>query len=497
MDIRNSIKNIISNPVGFLLHNSGIKQTIAKNTFWLALAEGITRFLKLFLIIYVARILGVTEYGKFTFALAFVTLFAIFSDFGISRITIREFSRGKEKEKEFPFLLSLKILLGIGTLFLILIVSFFITLDPVIRGVIWILGIYTIITSFSSIIYAFFQARQKMEYEAWGLIIQAIIVTGAGFFVLFNFPSVKNLSLSYLFASLITLIFILFLFNFKIYKLKLSFNKKIWQNYLAISWPLALIGVFSAIYNQTDSIMMGYWGQITETGWYNAAYKIMGVTLIPAGLIGASFYPVLSKLFKESKEKLQNAWNYYMDATIFLTIPLVIGGIALAPRIIDFVYDPRYNPSILAFQILIITGGIMILSNPFNTTLVIWNYQRKVFWVVLSGAIVNVVLNLILIPQYSLYGAAFTTLITVFLIFFLSLRLTLKLTSIKPLNWKSFLTFINSLIASIPMYFVIIRPSVYNANVFLSVFLGIITYGIFFFIFKTIIGKLKLCKNSI
>jgi len=139
----------------------------------------------------------------------------------------------------------------------------------------------------------------------------------------------------------------------------------------------------------------------------------------------------------------------------------------------------------------------MILSAPFNTTLVIWNHQIKVFWIVLSGAIVNVVSNLILIPRYSLYGAAFATLIAVLLTFFLSFRITLKLTSIKPLNWKSFLTFISSLVACIPMYFIIIRPSVYNANVFLSVFLGMITYGIFFFILKMIIGKFKLCKNSI
>jgi len=172
MNIKDTIKNVISNPAGFLLHNLGTKQTIVKNTLWLAIAEGITRFLKLFLIIYVARILGATEYGKFTFALAFVSLFAIFSDLGISTITTREIARDQEKEKEFPSLLSLKLVLSIGTLLLICIGSFFITVDPVIRGIIWILGIYIIVSSFASIIYAFFHARQKMEYEAWAKILQ-------------------------------------------------------------------------------------------------------------------------------------------------------------------------------------------------------------------------------------------------------------------------------------------------------------------------------------
>jgi len=260
MDIKDTIKNIILNPSAFFLKNSGIKQTIAKNTFWLAVAEGVTRFLKLFLIIYVARILGATEYGKFTFALAFVSLFAIFSDFGISQITTRELAREKEKEREFPNILSLKFVLSIGTLILICFGSFFITPDPVIRGIIWILGIYIIISGFSEIIYAFLRARQQMEYEAWTKILQAVVVTGVGFFILFNFPSVQNLSLAYLFATSIALISILIFFHFKIYQLKLSFNKNIWRNVLLISWPLALAGIFGTIHSQTDSVMMGYFG---------------------------------------------------------------------------------------------------------------------------------------------------------------------------------------------------------------------------------------------
>ena len=487
MNIKSTIRNIISNPGAFFLKNSGVKQTIAKNTFWLAVAEGITRFLKLFLIIYVARILGATEYGKFTFALAFVSLFVIFSDLGVSSIVTRELAREKEKEKEFPVVLSLKLVLGIGTLFLICLGSFFITIDPVIRGIIWILGIYSIVSGFSGVIWAFFRARQKMEYEAWAKILQALVVTGAGFFVILNFPSVKNLSFTYLFAALVALIFVLFFFHFKIYHLRLDFDKTIWKKVLAMSWPLALAGLFGAIYSQTDSVMMGYWGQITQTGWYNAAYKIMGVTLIPAGLIGASFYPVLSKFFKESKEKLQNAWNYYMKAMIFLAMPLITGGIVLAPKIIDFVYDPRYNPSILAFQILMITGGIVILTNPFSQALIISNQQKRLFWITLSGAIVNVGLNFILIPKYSLYGAAFTTLVTVFLIFFLLFRFTSKFTRIQPINLRLISTFFIALVSSFIMYLVISFPNIYNLYIVFIILIGALVYFSAFFILKNML----------
>ncbi|MDP2855924.1 MAG: flippase [bacterium] len=469
--------------------NLSPKQTVLKNSFWLAVAEGVSRLLKLILIIYVARVLGATEYGKFNFALAFVALFAIFADLGLSSITTRELSRDKEREKEFSSLFSLKIILSLGTLILILIGSFFISPDSLLRKVIWILALYTLISSFSEIVYAFFRARQKMEYEALTKILQAVLVTVVGFFVILNFPSIQNLSFSYLLASVAALIFILFFFHFKVYPLSLSWDKTIWKNFLAMSWPLALAGIFGTIYSQTDSVMMGYWGQITQTGWYNAAYKIIGVTLIPAGLISTSFFPAFSLAFKESKERLQKIWDYFMNVMVILAVPLVVGGFILAPRIIDVVYDPNYFPAIFAFQILILMAGISFLANPFGQILIVANQQKKLFWVIFYGALLNVILNLILIPKYSLYGAALATVIASALVFFLLSYFTIKLRLFQPFDLKFFSNFFGALLTSLPMYFVITQPRIYHLNVFLSIFIGAGVYLICFLLYKRIVGK--------
>jgi len=486
MRVYNIAKNIFLNPKSFLLDNKTVKQTIFKNTFWLAVAEGISRLLKLILIIYVARILGATEYGKFTFALAFVSLFVIFSDFGLSHITVRELSREKKKEKEFSSIFTLKILLSTGALILMTVGSLFITPDQDIQKVIWILAVYILIYSFSEIIYAFLRARQQMQYEAWAKILQAIVVTGAGFYIILNFPSVQNLSFGYLFASSIVLIFILLFFHFKIYHFSLGWDKTIWRKFLAMSWPIGFVAIFATIYNQIDSVMMGYWGQITQTGWYNAAYRIVNVTIVPAVLISQCFYPVLSIAFKESKEKLQNIWNYQMELMITLAVPLMIGGIALAPGIIDFIYGPSFSPSVLAFQILIIMAGIVFFIYAFSQILIVSNQQKKNFWITFTGAVVNIVLNLILIPKYSLYGAAISTLITMLLIFILYLIATAKFTSVRPLNLKIFLVFLGAIFSSVPMYFAISWPLTYNLNVILTVLIGAGVYLICLFMLNKI-----------
>lgn len=490
---------MLDNVKSFLLDNKTVKQTIFKNSFWLAAEMAISRFSRLILIIYIARILGATEYGKFTFALAFVSLFIIFSNLGLSTITTREFARdeSKEKEKEFYSILSLKILLSLGTLILILIGSFFVASDEVIRRVIWILGVYVLVNNFYSIIYGFFYARQRMEYEALGEVLSSLLVTGFGLFVVFNFPSVVNLSYAYLFATAIVLIFILFIFHLKLFPLKLYWEKEIWKKFLYMSGPLALASLFSTLYNNVDSVMLGYFNKITETGWYNASYGIIHIALLPMGLISGSFFPVFSKFacpdkdmvadkIKEMKGNLQKIWNYYLRIMILLAFPLMVGGIALAPKIIDFIYGQDFLPSTLAFQILIIMVGICFLYRPFYEVLIASNQQKKIFWVIFIGAMINVVLNLILIPKYGLYGAATATVITHFSLFILCFNLTSKYILVKHFDFETIFYLIAAILSSALMYITISRPLIYNLNVFVSVSIGALVYFLVFMALKFI-----------
>jgi len=471
------------------LNNRTTKQTIFKNTFWLTIGTTFNKLLNLLLLIYVARILGVTEYGKFSFAFAFISFFVIFHDFGLPTLIAREYAKNEEEKdrEEFYSILSLKILLSIIAFIIILISSFFITADPQIRNIILILTLFSVFNGFNSIFYAVFQARQKMEYWTWLEALQYLLISGFGIFILFSFPSIENLSYGYLIASFISLIFILIFFNKKIFNLKISWQSLVWRKFLIMSWPLALTGLFGTIYNYIDSIMMGYWGMITETGWYNAAYRIIFVTYIPVGLIAGSFYPVFSKFFKESKEKLQKTWNYNLELMILLSLPIVVGGMILAPRIIYFFYPIDFTPSILVFQILILSTGLIFLYRPFSDIMIIANQQKNVFWITILGAVINILLNLILIPKYKLYGAAFATVITYFIILLISIWLTEKLALIKIFYLRLFLIFILAGLSSFLMYFLIIQPVIYNLNIFISVAVGVLIYFTSFFILKRII----------
>ncbi|MBU4369284.1 flippase [Patescibacteria group bacterium] len=469
-----------------LFVNTGPQQIIFKNTFWLAIAEAIIRLLKLGLIIYVARILGVAGYGKFTFALSFVSLFVVFSDFGLSAITTREFAGSKEKE--FSSIFSLKILLSLGTLILILLGSFFITPEPLIQRVIWVLAIFILSYSFSEILYALLRARQQMQYEAAIKILQAVLLICFAFFVILKFPSVLNLSYAYLFAGVISLVLALVFFHIRVFPLKILWQISIWKKFLFMSWPLGLVSVFGAINFNLTSIILGYFGQLTAAGWYNAAWKIANVCLIPSILISQSFFPALSRSFKESKQNFQSIWNFYTKTTIFLAMPLVIGGITLAPRIISFIYPPEFAPSILVFQILIVMVGLVFISGSFSQALLASNQQIKILWIVGFGAVVNIVLNLILIPKIGLYGGAIAVLSASALSLPLLFKFILRFTSIFPFNRQILLSIIGAAFSSIFMYLVISQSQIYILNIFLTILIGAGVYFLFLFGYRKLIN---------
>ncbi len=464
----------------FFLENVSIRQTIFKNTFWLVFAEITSRILGLALIIYVARILGAIEYGKFMFAFSFVSVVVLFSDLGVIDIVTRDLSRNKEKEKEFSSILTLNIVLSVATLLLMLLGSFFITTDLVIRRIIWILSFFILMTNFFGIFYAFLRSRQKMEYEASIKITQNIIMAGALFFVIFYFPSATNLSYGYLLSNLIALPLLLLFFHFYFTPLKLNWNKNIFS-ILKTSWPLSFGFTTSWIYISVSSILLGYFGLIAENGWYSAASKIALATVVPADLIIRSFYPALSGFFLHSKEKLQKSWDHLMELMIFLAIPTVTGGVVLAPKIIDFFYGSNFNPSILAFQLLMYLIGISLISYPFSLILVVCDQQKKNFLLILAGATMSCILGVIIIPIYGFYGMVVSTIISSAVILFLTIIASKYFTPISIFKTKFVKTIIASGFSSLLMFFMVRLPAVYNLNIFYSVAFGALTYFIIFF----------------
>src|SRR5665647_1930381 len=85
----------------FLFNNTSTKQTIVKNTIWLFAGEIPSRILKLVIVLFATRALGVEGWGTFSYSLSFISMFYVLGDIGISTFITREISKKGEDQYKF------------------------------------------------------------------------------------------------------------------------------------------------------------------------------------------------------------------------------------------------------------------------------------------------------------------------------------------------------------------------------------------------------------
>ena len=485
----NSVKIPILNRIkSFLFENNNIKQVLMKNSFWITLSQVFDKVVRTILLIYLARIIGANEYGKYTFALSFVSIFVSFLDLGLSSIITRELSQDDKAEKDISALITLKILSGTGTIALICTGSFFITSDLEIQKVMKILAVSSFLGLFPGLFFSIWRAKQKMQYEAWVQAGRILLLFICVFFALFSFPSIVNISCAFLFTNAISLTIICFIFKDTIV---FSFETQIWKKYLLMSWPLALNSIFGMLYSYTDSILMGYMGQITQTGWYNAALKVVYVVGTPAGIISISFFPVLCKFAKESADTFQDMLNLQIGVILIIFVPIVVGGVLLSTEIINLFYGNDFLNASKVLKILIFMAGATALCRPLQNTLVSYNHQNKVFWATTAGAVLNIVLNLILIPKYSFIGAAYASVISYGIVFMLYYILVKRFTAATLFNSPTLYFTLGALFSSYVMYQAISYSQKNNYHFILITIVSIMTY------FVTYLFLYKITKNRL
>ncbi len=396
-----------------LFQNQSLRQTIAKNTFWLTFGEMTGRLLRAGVVIYAARILGAERWGIFSYAITFAALFTIFSDIGLSSVLTKEAAKNPtEQHKYFSTIFILKLIL---ILFIFLITIFImphLTKIPLSRSLIIFVALLFVFDSLRSFGNAFFRAIEKMEREALiNILTQATILLG-GFLVLWTIPSPENLALVYAIGSAIGLIATMFFLAPFLRKVFSYFDKAILKPILNAAWLFGLTSVLGAVMINTDTIMLGWFRNAEAIGFYSAAQKpILLLYVIPSMIAGALF-PAFSRFAQVNNEKFRMLLEKGLSFVFLLSLPFSIGLFLTSNQIVNLLFGASYQPAILTLKILSFT-----LITAFTAALIInsifaYNRYKLLLWYAAIGALGNVILNAFLIPVWGINGAAISTIIT-------------------------------------------------------------------------------------
>ncbi|MFH1781374.1 MAG: oligosaccharide flippase family protein [Patescibacteria group bacterium] len=447
-------------------------KTIVKNTLWLTTGEVASRLMMFFLTILIARRLGDVIFGQYSYILAYVTLFSFIPDFGIYNLVCRELARQKEKTAEYlSKIIPLKVILGLGTIGVIAATITLFGNDPEINRLIILATLFTILFSFSELFWAVYRAFEKMKYEAIAYILERVFIIGFSLYAIFG-PVANKLGgiiLAYVLANII-----LFLLNFtfiqkRFARFRLKIDPRFWSKILSESWPFALSTVFITIYFSLDSVMLGKLKGDEVVGWYNAAYRIIFFLLIFINTVAKAVYPVISRLYTENQDRLSNFVDKYAKLMTIIALPLGFGGTLLGSKIIILIFGQEYTNGILAFQILIWSVVIMTIRVVCGRCLQACNQAKMHLASVGIGAGANILLNIILIPRFSLNGAAVATVASELVVFLVMYWRVQKFLKIRFFRYTA-----KSLIASLVM--VLGLSFIIQLNLFILIILGTIVY---------------------
>ncbi len=378
-----------------------------------------------FMQVLLARSLGPEAYGVFSSVLSMASLLVPFAGFGVAQYWLKEF--GKEGWGAIRFIRPSLIIIFMNTLFVIILIVLWAMLGPhskTVETVLLIMTLYIVGQVAIELVASKLQLEEKyLSLAIWQLIphvVRLLLVFNAIVWMGENF-SVQGVA--YIFAAVaVCLIFIGFkmmtnmargLLDLKGHSVASSASSASLptiRNVLNNAWPFGLAGVFHLIYFQSDIILVKYITGDDAAGYYNVAFTVMvGVLLLP-GIIYQKF--LLPKMHRWAHYDRGLFYKVYRQGNIVM---LALGIIAmtliwlLAPLIITTVFGASYSEAIELLMALSLSAPILFVASSVGATLVTQEHMRIKVKLMGIVAVLNIGLNLILIPNYGALGAAIAT----------------------------------------------------------------------------------------
>lgn len=415
-----------------LLKNRSSRQTILKNIFWLGSSQVLSRLIRAFIIIYAARTLGASDYGIFSYALGLAGFFAIFSDLGLNSVLTKEIAQKSEGGKEsFATALWLKTaLLAVTAVLILFIAPYFSSIKPALF-LLPLTAFLAVFDGFRDFLISLFRGEEKMEKEALTALITNAAIAIFGLATIRFLPSAFTFTVSYVGSAGLGAIAAFYLGRKYLKNSFRLFKKNLVKPMIIAALPLAFLTAIGIFMLNTDIIMIGWFKNTEEVGWYSAGQKIIQLLYALPVIFASSIFPTLSRLAKNNeKEKIGALLEKTSSAVMALAVPLALGGFILGAPIIRTLYGPAYAPAVLPFQILSLTLILNFLWHLFGNTVFAFDKQKKAAGYLALGAIANIVLNALLIPRWGIAGSALGTMLSQAVYILLSRKMVQKLAPI-------------------------------------------------------------------
>jgi O-antigen/teichoic acid export membrane protein len=197
--------------------------------------------------------------------------------------------------------------------------------------------------------------------------------------------------------------------------------------------PLGFSLVMLQIYWSMDQVLLGFLTDKSQVGQYAAAAKL---PVVLSGFIQiwvSAVYPHASKLFTQDPDALRRQLGSFTSLSVVAALPLAAGSAILGTAVMTGLFGPAYVPAGVPFAILMAASAVVVVAINYTSLAMAVDQERTFAWAVTIASIINVLMNLVLIPFYGATGAAISTVAAELVVFGICARRVVSVVGRPPL----------------------------------------------------------------
>lgn len=369
------------------------------------------------------RYLGQRTFGAYTFVTGYVSLFYVITDLGANSLFIREMARNpKESPVLAGLLFSLRsVLVGVA-LVACLSAAFLLPtgpfLDAGIRPAIAVAAVALLWNPLFAVSTALFQTSLRMTFgaltelstRAGGLAFLAILVL--------LLPVGNNLPLRLFGAASMSTVGLLAgalvarWAAFQIAPFRPRWNWPFLRRLLADAAPLAIVTVLGSIHYRIDVLILSVMSNLTTVGTYGIATKMLDAFISGSGIFMGLVFPVLSSRTRGDSQLLRRAFQKALDLMLIASVGAAVFVFSFAAYAVRILGGAQYHAAAAPVAAIAWAIPVIFTGTVFSQMVVAANRQGKALLPAIAAIVINVALNILLIPRFGAVAPATVTVIS-------------------------------------------------------------------------------------
>lgn len=378
------------------------------------------------------RSLGTQAFGEYTTAITFLQLFGVIVDFGLTLTLIVMISeQDADAEKIVGNIFGLRMISGVIIFSIAPIVVLSLPWSDVVKESVLIGSLAYVLMGGATLLVGVFQRYHAMWRAGLAEILNRVaLLIFIALFAYFKLGVIWMIAASVI-ANAVWLYSMIHLarpFVHIHFLTDISIWKKVW----ARSWPIAVSVFFNLLYLKGDILFLAYFREQTEVGIYGVTYRVLDMlTALPVMFMGILLPIVVNTWSSGNKDEFRAHVARTFDLFMIAAVPIIIGTQHVAKPLMRLIAGPGYEASGDILKLLIFAVFGVFLGALFGHLVVALNKQKPMTWGYVSVAIVTVVGYFLFIPRFGMWGAAWMTLVSEWLIALITFLVVYKVAHIK------------------------------------------------------------------